>query len=358
MLYPQVGNRTIMKFYNPKIKTNSVNQEPESLLTDSFQRTARKLRISVTDRCNLQCIYCMPKNNNNWFDPTDILTFDEIVRFASLMSKLGIENIRLTGGEPLLRSNIEILVENLSKITGIKKISMTTNGILLPHKISQLKKAGLSSINISLDTFNHEKFKKINGADSLAQVLESIKIANKMRMSIKINNVVMRGWNDDEVVDFARFSKATGHQVRFIEFMPLDGSGIWNQDLVVTKHEIMTKIRHEIGKLIPLDVDRSSPAKLFTFSEGKGIIGFIPSISEPFCENCDRVRLTSDGHFLTCLFEKPGFDIRTLLREGKSDIEIVDVIQNCIHKKPEGIIQIIRNKQLKPSLNLMNTIGG
>jgi cyclic pyranopterin phosphate synthase len=340
------------------MKTNSDNHEHESLLTDSFERTARKLRISVTDRCNLQCIYCMPKNNNNWFDPSDILTFDEIIRFASIMSKLGIDNIRLTGGEPLLRSNIENLIENLSKITGIKKISMTTNGILLPDKIIQLKKAGLSSINLSLDTFNHNKFKKINGTDSLAQVLESIKVATKEQMSIKINNVVMRNWNDDEVVDFARFSKTTGHPVRFIEFMPLDGSGIWNQDLVVTKQEIMTKIRHKIGELIPLDIDRSSPAKLFTFSDGKGIIGFIPSISEPFCENCDRVRLTSDGYFLTCLFEKPGFDIKTLLREGKSDKEIVDFIQNCIHKKPEGIIQIIRNKQLKPSLNQMNRIGG
>jgi len=223
------------------MKTNSVIQEQESLLTDSYDRTARKLRISVTDRCNLQCIYCMPKNNNNWFDPADILTFDEIVRFVSIMSKLGIENIRLTGGEPLLRSNIEILIENLSKITGIKKVSMTTNGILLQDKISQLKKAGLSSINISLDTFNQEKFKKINGADGIAQVLESIKVATKLQMNIKINNVVMRGWNDDEVVDFALFSKATGHQVRFIEFMPLDGSGIWNSNLVVTKQEIMTK---------------------------------------------------------------------------------------------------------------------
>jgi len=339
------------------MKTNPVNQEEESL-TDSFGRIAKKLRISVTDRCNLQCIYCMPNNNKNWFDSKDILTFDEIVRFASIMSKLGIENIRLTGGEPLLRSNIEILVENLSKITGIKKVSMTTNGILLPDKISQLKKAGLSSINISLDTFKQERFKKINGTDSLTQVLESIKAADKVQMSIKINNVVMRDWNEDEVVDFALFSKATGHPVRFIEFMPLDGSGIWNRDLVVTKQEIMTKIRNKIGELIPLDFDRSSPAKLFTFSDGKGIIGFIPSISEPFCENCDRVRITSDGHFLTCLFEKPGFDIKTLLREGKSDKEIVDFIQNCIHKKPEGIIKIIRKKQLRPSLNLMNTIGG
>jgi len=177
-------------------------------------------------------------------------------------------------------------------------------------------------------------------------------------MSVKINNVVMRGWNDDEVVDFALFSRTTGHPVRFIEFMPLDGSGIWKQELVVTKHEIMDKIRHKIEELIPLDFDHSSPAKSYTFSDGKGIIGFIPSISEPFCKNCDRVRITSDGHFLTCLFEKPGFDIKMLLRQEKPDKEIVDFIQNCIHKKPEGIIQIIRKKQLKPSLNLMHTIGG
>jgi len=235
---------------------------------------------------------------------------------------------------------------------------VATNGILLPDKISQLKKAGLSSINISLDTFKQEKFKKINGSDGLDQVLESIKVATKAQMKIKINNVVMRGWNDDEVVDFALFSKATGHQVRFIEFMPLDGSGIWNSKLVVTKQEIMNKIRSKIGELIPLDFERSSPAKLFTFPDGKGIIGFIPSISEPFCKNCDRVRVTSDGHFLTCLFEKPSFDIKTLLREKKSDEEIVKLIKYHMYKKPEGIIKIIRTKQLKPSLNLMHTIGG
>jgi len=283
------------------MKTNSVNQERESLLTDSFGRIARKLRISVIDRCNLQCIYCMPKNNKNWFDPKDILTFDEIVRFTSIMSKLGIEKIRLTGGEPLLRSNIEILVENLSKITGIKKVSMTTNGILLSDKIIQLKKAGLSNINISLDTFKRERFKKINGVDGLAQVLESIKNANEAQMSIKINNVVIRGWNDDEVVNFALFSRVTGHPVRFIEFMPLDGSGIWKQDLVVTKQEIMTKIRNKIGELIPLDFDHSSPAKLYTFSDGKGIIGFIPSISEPFWEiNKQKETAVSSGrnHFV------------------------------------------------------------
>ena len=148
------------------MKINSVNQEPESTLTDSFGRIAKKLRISVTDRCNLQCVYCMPKNNTNWFDSEDLLSFEEIIHFTSIMSKLGIENIRLTGGEPLLRSNIEILIENLSKITGIKKVSMTTNGILLSDKILELKKAGVSGLNISLDTFNHEKFKKINGSDS------------------------------------------------------------------------------------------------------------------------------------------------------------------------------------------------
>jgi len=215
-----------------------------------------------------------------------------------------------------------------------------------------------SYYNISLDTFKREKFKKINGVDGLAKVLESIKIANEAQMSIKINNVVIRGWNDDEVVDFALFSRATGHPVRFIEFMPLDGSGMWNSELVVTKKEIMDKIRHKIGELIPLDFDRSSPAKLYTFSDGKGVIGFIPSISEPFCENCDRVRITSDGRFLTCLFENPGFDIKYLLKEKRSDEEIVRLIQTQMTKKPEGIIKIIRKKQLKPSLNLMHTIGG
>ena len=192
----------------------------------------------------------------------------------------------------------------------------------------------------------------------LDQVLESIKIATKLEMNVKINNVVMRGWNDDEVVDFALFSKTTGHQVRFIEFMPLDGSGIWNSKLVVSKQEIITKIKNKIGDLIPLDFERTSPAALYTFSDGKGILGFIPSISEPFCKNCDRVRITADGRFLSCLFEKPGFDIKEILNDKKSDEEIAQLIKIHMNKKPEGIIKIIRKKQLKPSLNLMHTIGG
>jgi GTP 3',8-cyclase len=374
-------------------EVNEYNRNfPNKALVDGFGRVARKLRLSVTDRCNMQCIYCMPtdmegnyktgSNNESvarkWGLAKDkVLSYEEFLRISHIMAKLGIEKIRVTGGEPLTRPKVENLIAGLSQIPGIKSVSMTTNGIFLAEKADLLRRSGLQSVNISLDTFKAERFRAMCGIDGLKKVLNSIHTSKDAGLKVKINTVVMRGWNDDEVVDFANFARETGCIVRFIEFMPLDGSGIWSPELVVSKSEIISKIGNEVcglqasetiennGNTVNDDSyyeyegnARSAPAKIFSFTDGKGMVGFIPSMTEPFCTQCDRMRITSDGRLLTCLFENPGHDIRNLLRSAKTDQEISDYILEFTKRKPEGIISIIRSKALRPTLNLMHTIGG
>lgn len=330
-----------------------------SKLADSFGRIGRKLRISVTDRCNMRCVYCMPSGNTEWFEDNNILTYDEIVKLATILARLGIEKIRVTGGEPLVRPKVEDLIKSLSNIDEVRAISMTTNGLLLRDKVMQLRDAGLSSINVSLDTFKEDRFKAITGIRGLSKVLNAIRVADDAGLTIKINTVIMRGWNDDEIADFARFARFTGYTVRFIEFMPLDGSGIWEPNLVVTKDETINRICKGVKELVRIENNNSSePATLYSFVDEIGTVGFIPSISEPFCGNCDRLRISSDGRLLTCLFENPGYDLRSMLRGKRSENEISECILQSVKKKPEGIIKIIRTKSLKPSLNFMHTIGG
>lgn len=330
-----------------------------SKLADSFGRIGRKLRISVTDRCNMRCVYCMPSGNTEWFEDNNILTYDEIVKLATILARLGIEKIRVTGGEPLVRPKVEDLIKSLSNIDEVRAISMTTNGLLLRDKVMQLRDAGLSSINVSLDTFKEDRFKAITGIRGLSKVLNAIRVADDAGLTIKINTVIMRGWNDDEIADFARFARFTGYTVRFIEFMPLDGSGIWEPNLVVTKDETINRICKGVKELVRIENNNSSePATLYSFVDEIGTVGFIPSISEPFCGNCDRLRISSDGRLLTCLFENPGYDLRSMLRGKRSENEISEYILQSVKKKPEGIIKIIRTKSLKPSLNFMHTIGG
>jgi GTP 3',8-cyclase len=331
----------------------------QSKLVDGFGRIGRKLRISITDRCNMRCVYCMPNGNTEWFEDNNILTYDEIVKLATILSRLGIEKIRVTGGEPLVRPKVEDLIKSLSNIDEVKAISMTTNALLLRDKVMQLRDAGLSSINVSLDTFKEDRFKAITGIRGLSKVMKAIRVADDAGLKIKINTVIMRGWNDDEIPDFARFARFTGYTVRFIEFMPLDGSGIWEPNLVVTKDETINRICKGVKELVRIENNNSSePATLYSFVDGIGTVGFIPSISEPFCGNCDRLRISSDGRLLTCLFENPGYDLRSMLRGKRSENEISEYILQCVKKKPEGIIKIIRTKSLKPKLNFMHTIGG
>jgi len=331
----------------------------KSELIDNYGRIAKKLRISVTDRCNMRCVYCMPKNNTKWFYGSEVLTFDEIVRLSSILASLGVEKIRLTGGEPLVRPSIENLIKSITKIRHIKSVGLTTNGLLLSDKIDALKSSGLHSVNISLDSFKEDRFRMMTGINGLNKVISSIKKARDVGFNVKINMVVVRGWNDDEVVEFGKFARHTGITVRFIEFMPLDGTGIWRSDLVFSKKEMVEKLESNIGKMFPmLEQEISAPAKLYSFSDGEGTIGFIPSVTEPFCDQCDRIRLTSDGRFLTCLFENPGYDIKRDLREGASDQELGQCLVHYMTMKPEGIVSLIRINGLKPKLNLMHTIGG
>jgi cyclic pyranopterin phosphate synthase len=301
----------------------------------------------------------MPNGNTEWFEDNNILTYDEIVNLATILARLGIEKIRVTGGEPLVRPKVEDLIKSLSNIDEVKAISMTTNALLLRDKVMQLRDAGLSSINVSLDTFKEDRFKAITGIRGLSKVMNAIRVADDAGLKIKINTVIMRGWNDDEIPDFARFARFTGYTVRFIEFMPLDGSGIWEPNLVVTKDETINRICKGVKELVRIENNNSSePATLYSFVDGIGTVGFIPSISEPFCGNCDRLRISSDGRLLTCLFENPGYDLRSMLRGKRSENEISEYILQCVKKKPEGIIKIIRTKSLKPTLNFMHTIGG
>jgi cyclic pyranopterin phosphate synthase len=301
----------------------------------------------------------MPNGNTEWFEQNNILTYDEIVKLATILARLGIEKIRVTGGEPLVRPKVEDLIKTLSNIDEIKAISMTTNGLLLRDKVMQLRDAGLSSINVSLDTFKDDRFKAITGIRGLNKIMNAIRVADDAGLKIKINTVIMRGWNDDEIADFARFARFTGYTVRFIEFMPLDGSGIWEPNLVVTKNETINRISKDVKELVRVDNNNSAePATLYSFVDGIGTVGFIPSISEPFCGNCDRLRISSDGRLLTCLYENPGYDLRSMLRGKRSENEITEYILQSVQKKPEGIIKIIRTKSLKPTLNFMHRIGG
>ena len=331
----------------------------KSKLIDNYGRIAKKLRISVTDRCNMRCGYCMPKNNIRWFDSTEVLSFEEIIRLSSIFAILGVEKIRITGGEPLVRPMIENLIKSIAKIPHIKSIGLTTNGLLLSDTVEKLKSSGLNSVTISLDSFKEDRFKMMTGINGLDKVISSIQKAKDAGLDVKINTVVVRGWNDDEVVEFANFARKTGITVRFIEFMPLDGTGIWRSDLVFSKKEMIEKLESSIGEVSPvLEQEISAPAKLYSFSDGIGTVGFIPSVTEPFCNQCDRIRLTSDGRFLTCLFENPGHDIKSYLRTGASNEELSQYLIHCMTMKQEGIVSLIRINGLKPKLNLMHTIGG
>jgi cyclic pyranopterin phosphate synthase len=331
----------------------------KSKLIDNYGRIAKKLRISVTDKCNMRCRYCMPKNNTKWFDSTEVLSFEEIIRLSSIFANLGVEKIRITGGEPLVRPLIENLIKSIAKIPHIKNIGLTTNGLLLLERVEKLKSSGLNSVNISLDSFKEDRFKMMTGINGLGKVISSIQKAREAGFDVNINTVVIRGWNDDEVVEFANFARRTGITVRFIEFMPLDGTGIWRSDLVFSKKEMIEKLESGIGEVSPvLEQEISAPAKVYSFSDGIGTVGFIPSVTEPFCNQCDRIRLTSDGRFLTCLFENPGYDIKSYLRRGASDEELSQCLIQCMTMKQEGIVSLIRINGLKPKLNLMHTIGG
>jgi len=327
----------------------------EGPLVDSFGRVHRDLRISVTDRCNFRCSYCMPEEGVSWLPRADLLTYEEIARVAGVaVRQLGIESIRLTGGEPTIRAHLPVLIEQLAALD--VDLSLTTNGTLLDHCAHDLADAGLRRINISLDSLRPDRFQAITRRDELDRVLAGIDAALGAGLSpVKINCVAMRGVNDDELVDFATFGRERGVLVRFIEFMPLDAQGAWTNDKVVTQAEVVDVIGATYP-LIPVTDDGSSPSARFAYKDGLGELGVIASVTKPFCQACDRIRLTAEGQVRNCLFALDEVDLRGPLRSGASDAELGSIIRGNVVTKWAGH-QINQEHFIRPRRS-MSQIGG
>ncbi|XCN71471.1 MAG: GTP 3',8-cyclase MoaA [Candidatus Electrothrix aestuarii] len=313
-----------------------------SELRDLFSRTISYLRLSLTDRCNLKCLYCVPEEERRNCSPrlkqNDLLSYEELLRVVRVAVSLGISKIRLTGGEPLVRRNVMGFIDQLAKIDNLNDIRITTNGVLLEKYAGPLAAAGIRKINISLDTLRPERFARITGVDCFAQVWRGIEQAQAVGFSpLKLNTVVMRGVNDDELEDFARMSHDAAMQIRFIEFMPIGASSSWDKKAYMSSDEIMARIR-EMGELIPVSQGKADgPATMFRMGAGaKGKIGFISPISHRFCDRCNRLRLTSEGMLRSCLLDDRETDLRSVLRQGGSDQDIQQALLAAVRNKPKG----------------------
>jgi len=304
-------------------------------LIDTFGRIHDNLRVSVTDRCNIRCFYCMPETAVKFQPREQLLTFEEIERFVSIAAQLGVRKVRLTGGEPLLRKNLSTLVRKLSAIEGIEDLALTTNGVLLAQQAEELHDAGLRRINVHLDTLDRERFKTITRRDDFDRVMEGIETCLRLGYGpIKINVVAVKNLIEPDVVPLARFGRERGIEIRYIEFMPLDAQGIWDRGHVLLADDILGMLEREIGPLeeIP-DRDPRAPATEYRFADGIGRVGFIASVSRPFCLNCNRLRITADGHLRYCLFAVEETDVRALIRRNASDEEIAGVIAGSVRDK-------------------------
>lgn len=325
-------------------------------LVDGFGRVATDLRISVTDKCNFRCRYCMPPEGLPWLPKGELLTFEEIARVASVLVDNGIRSFKLTGGEPLVRKDLALLVAALRDASPGADISLTTNGFLLADRARELRAAGLDRVTVSCDSLLRHRFAEVTLRDALQEVMHGLEVAAAESLGpIKINTVVMRGVNDDETVAFAELARAADYDIRFIEYMPLDAQDEWTEELVVPGAEILA----QIGGRFPLEpVDEGpAPAVTYRFADGApGKIGVISSVTAPFCETCDRLRLTSDGHLRACLFALEEVDLKGPLRGGASDEEIAELARRCVAKKWAGH-HIGRPDFVKPSRS-MSMIGG
>ena len=330
-----------------------------SNLSDSFDRVMRDLRVSVTDRCNFRCLYCLPETEEaadfyrvkfdalknpspptpitrEWKPRSQILTFEEIERVVRLAAELGIEKIRVTGGEPLLRQGVESLVARLTQIPGVTDLAMTTNGFLFPQKGRALREAGLQRVSFSLDSLDPATFKKIAGRDGLRSVLASIDLAQELGFRpVKANAVIIRGLNDHEIESLAEFARQKNLAFRFIEFMPLDSGRAWQKELVVPGREILQRLQARFDLQPVKSSNISETAKRWSFADGRGEIGIIAPVSEPFCGHCNRLRLTADGKLRTCLFSLTEHDLKPLLRGGASDDVIKERLQEIVRQKEE-----------------------
>jgi cyclic pyranopterin phosphate synthase len=299
------------------------------MVRDTLNRPLKDLRISVTDRCNFRCSYCMPRDEYVWIDRSEILSFEEIARLSGLFVELGVEKVRLTGGEPLLRKDLDHLIGKLWNISGLKDICLTTNGALLSQQAGALKAAGLKRLNVSVDTLNPEKFKKITRRGDLSQVLQGLASAKNAGFNpIKVNAVIERGVNDDDILPLVEFSRSNGFSMRFIEYMDVGNANDWLSGQMLTASQILAIVDARFPLRRKGRADRSATSVDYEFVDGGGDIGVIASVTEPFCGGCTRARLTADGKLVTCLFSDHGHDLKSLVRGGASDDELRDLISS------------------------------
>jgi cyclic pyranopterin phosphate synthase len=310
-------------------------------LVDSWGREIRSLRVSVTDKCNFRCRYCMPAEGLEWLPREEVLSFEEIARLVGVLSEMGVDEVRLTGGEPLVRRDLPVLVSFLAGIPGVRDLSLTTNGVLLDRLAGPLVQAGLRRLNVSLDSLSHVRFAEITRRDALDRVLAGLEEAERYPelRPIKVNCVAIRGFTEEEVPALAELARRKPYVVRFIEFMPLDADEAWREDEVLTGGEIRALIE-ERWPLVEIPAKPSSTARRFRFADGAGEVGFVNPVSEPFCSSCDRIRLTADGQLRTCLFSRREWDLKTPLRDGSSDDELAALIRFAV-----------RHKELKHKIN-------
>jgi len=326
-------------------------------LSDSYGRVAKKLRIMVTDRCNYRCDFCMP-NEPIWLDRKDILSFEEIARVARVLTKMGVEKIRLSGGEPLVRRDVEDLVKMLAGIQGLRSLNLTTNGSLLRPLASRLKENGLTGVTVSLHSLKPERYAAITGSkNTLPLVLEGIEEARRVGLPLKINCVVRSGNNEDEIVSFAELAREWEVSVRFIEYMPFDGKRVWDMGRVMSGAQIVDKVS-SVHRLVKVPREPGGTATSYRFKDSKGEIATITSMTQPFCGDCDRIRLTADGKIVPCLFSTKEYDVRALLRGGASEEDIAAFIRKVYSLKFEGVESLLKQKVSFGRVRPMHTIGG
>ena len=304
-------------------------------LADSWGRQIKSVRVSVTDKCNFRCTYCMPAEGLEWLARAEVLSFEEIARLVAVLARLGVDEVRLTGGEPLVRRDLPVLVRMLADTPGVHDLSLTTNGVLLDRLAQPLVDAGLRRINVSLDSLDHVRFAELTRRDALDKVLRGLEEAERHPelRPIKVNCVAIKGFTEEDIPRLAALARRKPYVVRFIEFMPLDADEGWREDQVLTGGEIRALIEAEHGPLVELPAKASSTAKRFGFADGNGEIGFVNPVSEPFCSSCDRIRLTADGQLRTCLFSRREWDLKTPMRAGASDEELTALLRTAVAHK-------------------------
>ena len=330
---------------------------PGNILRDQFGRTVNNLRISVTDHCNFRCLYCMPEEGMVWLKRDEILSFEEIERLARLFSELGVVKIRLTGGEPLMRKDFPSLVKMITSIPALEDVAMTTNGFFLAEHAQALVDAGLHRITVSMDSLDPRKFSVMTRRDYFSQVWKGLESIESLGLHpIKVNTVMMRGINDNEIEAFAELARTRNIIVRFIEFMPIGADDGWSIGKVVPTQEIIERINRSGPKLVPVEYHGVQPADRYKFEDGIGEVGFISSVSNPFCNSCNRIRITAEGKFRTCLFSLKETDLKALMRGGASDEEIKNIIVEAVWQKEKGHL-INQPGFIRPE-RTMSQIGG